>query len=136
VDLIDVNLRTYPAKAVRVTEENMKEVAEWCGGYVESSLMSQRLYISIPVQRTAHVWNTECASVGQWVVKADEKFTAYKHASFMGKFAMREKDDLVKKRAKILAMVIETYGRYHYGRNKEQDSYIDGMTDKIMEVFG
>lgn len=140
MELVDVTLRTYPAKAVRVTEENMKEVAEWCGGYIETSALFERSiipYVTFPVRRGTRE-TTDYAFVGQWVVHADERFASYKHARFMGKFAMREKDDLIKQRERLRRMVkrsMEMHGAKDRSSDVTVDRTIEDTVDKIMEIF-
>jgi len=54
--------------AVRVTEANMEDVAEWCGGVVRGS--EEHRYIKVGAHKPMNAYQTK-ASVGNWVLKQD-----------------------------------------------------------------
>lgn len=78
--------RSPRVDAVRVTEENVRQVAEWCGGTAYSML-------------TPHVWLTNGfgdglrAYAGDWVVRNKEgEFGVANHEVFMAEYVMEGQD--------------------------------------------
>ena len=61
----------YTVLAVRVTKQNMKDVALWCGGDVKRTQTpgTGRLYISVRVN--AQTQARQKTFVGDWIVKGD-----------------------------------------------------------------
>jgi hypothetical protein len=60
--------RPFLTKACLVSEDNIDEVAKWCGGVVLQNEFG-RSYIRVPVENPRNVRQTE-AHVGQWVMRS------------------------------------------------------------------
>jgi predicted LPLAT superfamily acyltransferase len=75
--------------AVRVTEENMAEVAEWAGGNVLQSNMRTKTEVEPYIQINVHTPMNErqkMAFVGDWVLKTGNGFKVYMNAGFKRMF--------------------------------------------------
>lgn len=70
--------RTFEVEAVRVTEENMSEIAEWCKGEVSGANPAPSgqtgRYIKVNATRPVNERQTQ-AFVGDWVLKSPGKET-------------------------------------------------------------
>lgn len=77
MDIKPVNFVKKPfyVEAVRVTSENMTDVAKWCGGEIVD-LEPNDVYILAPVLRPQND-RQKMAFVGDWLVKAGEGFKVY-----------------------------------------------------------
>lgn len=106
MEIIEVTSRTFKASAVRVTEENMDEVAVWCSGTLIGvpSIGELRKYIELS---NGHGINRQTifAYTGWWITKSGDHYAVYRNASFKGKFALRELNDQKKQRDEILELV-------------------------------
>lgn len=71
-------------EAVRVTAENMDEVAEWCGGYVDRTA---KPFIKVDVKRALHAKQTQAYS-GDWVLQSSTGFKVYIHKALFENFDM------------------------------------------------
>lgn len=67
--------------AVQVTEENMAEVAEWCGGTQREANGPEAAHIKIKVHRPFTPRQTK-AFVGDWVLKSETGFKIYTPVAF------------------------------------------------------
>lgn len=83
--------KPFYVEAIQVTEENMAEVAEWCGGPIKhtrpksSENVEPAPYIQVPVISPKSVRQTR-GYVGDWVLKAGEGFKVYADKSFKQSF--------------------------------------------------
>lgn len=75
--------KPFYVDAVRVTEENIEEVAEWCEGEVRSAEKGR--YIKVRVRRPLNVRQT-CAHIGDWVLSAGSGFKVYTPKGFKESF--------------------------------------------------
>ena len=68
--------RTFEVEAVRVTAENMSEVAEWCGGTVcpEDPEKTVPAFITVNATRPVNIRQTQ-AFAGDWVLRSPGKNT-------------------------------------------------------------
>lgn len=75
--------------AVRVTVENMPQVAEWCESAISTTTLRGRAtsipYIKVDVHRPASPRQTQ-AFVGDWVLKSNTGFKVYQDAPFHDSF--------------------------------------------------
>lgn len=103
--------KTLVVQAIQITVDNMKEVAEWCGGSVKKSQptgYSQRYpYVEVVVGHIAGRTQLARAAVGMWItcLTKDNNFRVYKARSFDETFLeiMSEEE----KRGKIRSLVEE-----------------------------
>lgn len=79
--------KPFEVDAVRVTAENMAEVATWCRGEVslEGELPQQTQHIKIEVNNAINERQT-MAFVGDWVLKAGKGFKIYTAKAFNKSF--------------------------------------------------
>ena len=78
-----------------VTDENMEEVAEWCGGTVCSTRLvvpGDCRYIELMTDRGGRKKPVH-AFVGQWIARSGEKFTVYRNSVFRGTFDLKERNE-------------------------------------------
>lgn len=75
--------RPFYVDVVEVTEENMTEVAEWCGGKVRDD--KDEPFIKVRVRRPLHDRQT-MAFVGDMVLKAGTGFKVYTAEAFEKNF--------------------------------------------------
>lgn len=86
--------RPFTVKAVRVTEDNIGTIADWCGGEVHSSKFAKdgkvgnRSFIKVPVQRPMNEKQTQ-AFVGDWVLQhSDGSWKVYIDKAFKAIFVL------------------------------------------------
>lgn len=68
--------KPFVVEAVQVTEENMAEVAAWCGGEVRTADKKANAYIKLGVYHAINKRQTQ-AFVGDWVLKMGKGFKIY-----------------------------------------------------------
>ena len=75
--------KPFDVEAVKLTPENIEEVAQWCGGEVRTSDLSKsggqegyQQYIKVPVKRPLNDRQTR-AYYDDWVVAAGGSFKVY-----------------------------------------------------------
>lgn len=73
--------------AVQVTEENLKEVAQWCMGDIRTEVREKGevTYIKVRVHRPLNERQTK-AYVGDWVLYANKGFKVYTGQAFEKNF--------------------------------------------------
>ena len=59
--------KPFDVDAVRVTERNFEDVAEWCGGEIRTNERSGQRKIMVPVKKPLNA-NQRIARIGSWVV--------------------------------------------------------------------
>lgn len=77
----------FPVEAVRVTDENMEDIAKWCGGQVESATQSGKTvkYIKVDVKNPM-TERQKKAYIGDWVLYAGKGWKCYTNKAFHGCF--------------------------------------------------
>lgn len=96
--MTDLQIESYLRKpfqieAVKVTEDNMVKVAEWCGGDVFAD--DPGAYIKVRVYRALNVRQTQ-AFVGDWVLYAGTGYKVYTDKAFHNSFTpLNEEADLL-----------------------------------------
>lgn len=87
-----INPQQYARKpfhidAVQVTEENLKEVAQWCMGDVRTEARGdgETAYIKVRVHRPLNERQTK-AYAGDWVLYANKGFKVYTRQAFEKNF--------------------------------------------------
>jgi hypothetical protein len=139
MDLIEVTRRSFTVVAVRVTEEHMARIAEWCRGAITSARLvspGDTQFIELSIRKGAYV-HTSYAHIGDWITKNGEQFKVYKHASFMGTFDQRPKTDPESKR-RVLNELLQTRfidGMTHKTTFGDLHEAIDEVTEVIMKMF-
>lgn len=81
--------KSFPVDAVQVTPENMKLIAQWCGGQVmndgEKEGHLSRDYIKVRVAYPINERQTQ-AYLGDWVLKSGKSFKVYTNSAFEKSF--------------------------------------------------
>jgi hypothetical protein len=81
--------RAFPVEGVRVTAENMEEVATWTGGTIHTKPASkshpEAKYIHIDVVQPRNVGQT-MAFIGNWVLQLGTGFKIYTDTAFKNTF--------------------------------------------------
>lgn len=75
--------KPFDVEALRVTDSNIKEVAEWCGGELLSE--GGKAFISVDASKPANERQTK-AFVGDWVLFFNKGYKVYLHKAFIGAF--------------------------------------------------
>lgn len=76
--------RQFEIEAVQVTDENIGQVAAWCGGKLRSYTNEEGFeipFIKVQVARPLNVKQTQ-AHAGDWVLKAGTGFKVYTDKAF------------------------------------------------------
>ena len=76
--------KPFTAEAVRVTRENVNEIAEWCGGEVriwKGRKGIEKPYVKVNVKHPLGVRQTE-GRLGDWVLYANDGFKVYTDKAF------------------------------------------------------
>ena len=82
--------KSFPVEAVRVTAENIEEVAQWCDGDVQTE--NNQPFIKVRVQNPLNDRQTK-AYFGDWVLYAGKGYKVYKDAAFNKSFLKAPKAD-------------------------------------------
>lgn len=76
----------FTIQAIEVTNENIKQVAKWCGGQVRTTgKRGIQKYIKVDVKRALNERQT-MAYIGDWVLKAGSGFKVYTPKAFSESF--------------------------------------------------
>jgi len=91
-ELQEIFRKTFSAKAVQVTEENMSVVAEWCGGTVRYPSNSDGKVRRIDLPAPGAPSTAKRAYVGYWIVFSSDKmdFRSYHDSTYRAIFETRE----------------------------------------------
>lgn len=85
--------KPFYVDAIQVTEENIFEVAEWCGGSVRKTApksapagdTGEALYVKVNVAKPLNDRQTK-AFVGDWILSAGNTYKVYSQKAFAGTF--------------------------------------------------
>lgn len=67
-------------KAMRVTSENIAQVADWCGGHTWASA------VVVPIYSDGKPRGEDTAPIGSWVVQTGPVFRVWSHELFTAEF--------------------------------------------------
>lgn len=86
LEVEDYVRKPFTVQAVRVTADNMEEVAVWCGGSIQVTDKSpMEKYIKVRVQNPLTTRQT-MAFVNDWVLYAGKGYKVYTPAAFGNSF--------------------------------------------------
>lgn len=72
----------FEVEAVRVTEENICKVADWCGGTVAKSLSERSaLYVAVEKVEPTKI-RINRAYIGNWILRVNDEFRCYTDSAF------------------------------------------------------
>lgn len=85
--------KPFVVEAIQVTQENVFEVAEWCGGEVKKSppksapagQTGEDLYVKVKVIKAQNDRQSQ-AFVGDWVLRSGNNFKVYTNKAFLATF--------------------------------------------------
>lgn len=68
--MLDIRkFQAKPVSAVKVTKDNMAEIAEWCGGKMITHATSGKPVLVVPVGNQAQGPKVRSARIGEWVFR-------------------------------------------------------------------
>jgi hypothetical protein len=73
--------------AVQVTEENFKELAQWCMGDVQNDGTKDYIRVRVHTPKSAR---QTMAFVGDWILYSDKGYKIYSNRSFLDTFTPEE----------------------------------------------
>ena len=76
-------------EAVQVDEDNLYEVAKWCGGDVHTQPGSGSKYIKVDVLHPREPKHTR-AIVSNWILKSDQGYKIYSDSAFRSGYTLVE----------------------------------------------
>lgn len=83
--------KAFYVTGVQVTEDNMAEVAEWCGGTVRENGEG---HLFIKVHTTKAIYDRQTRALpGDWVLKAGKNWKVYTNKAFEEVFEAVRKND-------------------------------------------
>lgn len=131
--------KTFRVQAVRVSSDNMWEVAGWCEGrYLIGQTGSQRPCIEIKLGHDAQRKpKYDRAYIGDWVtlLPGQNSFRIYKEKTFLEAF--QQVMDHVEKRTRILEAVVGSMGGNLWGIGQQGDPFTaESIVDRVMEALG
>jgi len=130
--------RTFRVQAIRVTAENIQEVAEWCDGTIKDADLpaTNAAYIRVP----AYNRNPTRARIGDWITRLGDStnFRVYQNKTFLQAF--REIFDEQKRYAEVHAilwnaMLKQDVATYNGESSKGMDIVADKAVRNIIELF-
>lgn len=134
--------KTFRVQAIRVTAENMQELAEWTGGELgvtNASYDEGRPFVNVPVGHVNGRERLARAYVGNWITRLSEgnNFRVYKDKSFVEAFRAIMAD--TEKYAKVLELVKAAMREENTATYLERPDISAGtdevITNKILELF-
>lgn len=137
--------KTFRVQAIKVTEENMGELAEWCGGrvHIETSGPHGGLgdpYIAVPISRIAGRVQTAPAKVGDWITRLTDanNFRVYRNKTFREVF--EEIANAEQKYAEVHAVIVNAMRKqdaatYNGESSRGMDQVADKATRDILGLF-
>lgn len=90
------NRKPFTVMAVRVTEENLREIADWTRGtlVVKTEDGTETSFVKVPVRQAMTDRQTE-AHPGDWVLKMGTSFKSYTDAAFTKNFVPEDPEALL-----------------------------------------
>lgn len=88
--------RPFEVEAVRVTQDNLDEVAAWCAGHhmIEARGSDAVHFVHVPVIRAMNE-NQSKAYIGHWVLKSDRGYRVFTDKAFQKIFSKRETQEVL-----------------------------------------
>lgn len=83
--------KPFTVEGVKVTEENLAEVAEWCLGEIQTNPKTNKRHIRVDAHRPLTERQT-MAMIGDWVLFHNRGYKVYTEAAFSRNFELVEVD--------------------------------------------
>ena len=79
--------KPFTIDAIRVTEDNLEQIAKWCGGEFHGETRGKKevRYIKVPVTNPLNERQTK-AYVGDWVLHSKSSWKSYTNRAFEDSF--------------------------------------------------
>lgn len=87
MNITQATRKTFTVDAVQITEENMQEVAEWCGGRVRT--LNGSTFIKVKVTNPMTDRQTQ-GFIGDWVLYSGKGYKVYTQKAFERNFDLGE----------------------------------------------
>lgn len=87
LEILNCSRKTFDVEAVRVTAENMHELAEWCNGTVLAA--DTNTYIRVRVRKAKSAPTAPHltrAYVGDWILRVGHNFKVFRNDAFLATF--------------------------------------------------
>lgn len=133
--------KSFPVEAVRITSENIGQVAEWCAGTVcRSSSYTPELYIALEKTEYNKI-RISRAYVGDWILLTNGIFKNYRNDKFRKSFDPpvqdSDKDDAIfNELCKVLAKSQTEHMKNRNGlSSKTVAEIIRETAEEIMNVY-
>lgn len=133
---------SFEIEAIRITEENMLEVAEWCEGDVvateekDAFLYGPRSIRVNVMKDSGHTFRM--ARVGYWITYSGVEFKIYKDQLFRRRFT-RKASSYQEKRNRIHQLVLDAMRRQdtetYNGTSSQAAPYAEEIADRIMQFL-
>ncbi|WPJ30813.1 hypothetical protein [Streptomyces phage Psst4] len=155
IETVEVFRKTWSARAVQVSDENIEAVARWCGGDIrmyhtsELGVMGRR--IDLVVHGFKGVTNVDRAYIGDWIVFApkDSSFMVYKTKAYRATFETREEKvhreamtepEIAARNHQVLqlvkrAMTEQDLATYYSKGSEETKGTAEAITEEILKLF-
>jgi hypothetical protein len=75
------NRKPLQVEAIQVTDDNLYEIAKWCGGDVHTHPVNSKKHIEVKVLHPLHKKQSR-AAIGDWVLKSEQGFKIYADSAF------------------------------------------------------
>lgn len=131
--------KPFRVQAIQVTDENLSDLAEWCGGAVrleEDGFDGFKSYVDVPTTKATSRYRLQRvrAYVGDWLVRLteDNNFKIYKTRSFLEIFEEVPSDE--KEEQAILELLQEAFSIDTEQSNESPDDLADEYAKKIVEL--
>jgi len=82
--------RPKEVTAVQVTQDNIIDVAQWCGGTIHKDSIETKKYIELPGIERRRVERLGRAYVGDWVTLRKNSYLSYSPQSFRTLFMPKD----------------------------------------------
>lgn len=130
--------KSFRVKAIQITEQNMADVAEWCGGLVRQpdevewkDKQPKGAFIQLAEGAEGRKY---IGTVGCWVIQKGENFRIFHDLLFRQTF---EPDPSKVDRERILALVGKAVSEARYETKLSgSNRIISETTDRIMKIMG
>lgn len=130
LELVDLKRRTFEVKGVRVTADNIHEVAEWCNGTVQTN------HMYIEFQAIEHQRPTTVkAYIGDWVT-GGSSYKAYLDTSLRSIFMLKDLEKLNTIQNLVVAAIQEYYSIMQFGSAIEKTNDVVAVaSQKIFNIL-
>jgi hypothetical protein len=133
--------KTFSIEAILVTRENMHDVAEWCGGKVNSTFENGQepgSFVRVPISQPRNHRPDMAFPEKHWVLRTNSGYSVYTKPGFESSFVLVMLDN-AKRYADVhtlvwAAMIAQDAATYH-GDTRGMDILADATVKKILNIL-